>query len=54
MRSIGRSLQLSGLVILPLASFLQLDNAISVGQMMTMLGAGVCVFGIGWILTTYR
>ena len=54
MRSLGRFLQLAGLVILPLASVLQLEGSISVGKMMQMLAAGVCAFGIGWILTTYR
>ncbi len=54
MRSLGRFLQFCGLVILPLASFLQLSGNISVGQLMQMLAAGVCVFAIGWILMTYR
>jgi len=54
MRSLGRFLQFCGLVILPLASFMQLNHSISVPQMMQMLAAGVCLFGIGWILTTYR
>ncbi|HEV3417609.1 MAG TPA: hypothetical protein VG056_12370 [Pirellulales bacterium] len=43
-----------GLVILPLASLMQLSGSISVGTMLQMLAAGVCAFGIGWILTTYR
>lgn len=54
MRSLGRFLQFLGLVILPLASLLQLSNEISVGAMMQLLVAGVCVFLIGWILVTYR
>ena len=54
MRSLGRFSQFCGLVILPLASFMQLSGSLTVGQMMQMLAAGVCLFGIGWILTTYR
>ena len=54
MRSLGRFLQFVGLVILPLASLLELSNEISVGAMMQLLVAGVCVFLIGWILVTYR
>jgi cell division inhibitor SulA len=54
MRSLGRFLQIAGLAILPLASVMQLSNSITVGTMMQMLGAGICVFLIGWILVTYR
>jgi hypothetical protein len=54
MSSLGRVLQMFGLVILPLASLMQLSGSISVGTMLQMLAAGVCAFGIGWILTTYR
>ena len=54
MRSLGRFLQFLGLIILPLASLLQLSNEISVGVMLQMLAAGICVFIIGWILVTYR
>jgi hypothetical protein len=54
MRGLGRLLQLVGLVLLPLASVLQLSETISVGRMLQLLAVGVCAFGIGWILTTYR
>jgi hypothetical protein len=54
MRVFGRFLQVAALVILPLAMGLQLGNLISAGVMLQMLVAGVCVFGIGWILMTYR
>jgi hypothetical protein len=54
MRTVGKLLQLAGLIILPVASLMQLDGSITVGKMMQMLAAGVCAFGIGWILTTYR
>ena len=50
MRSFGRALQMVGLAVLPLGSFLQLTNAITLGQMLTMLVAGACIFGIGVIL----
>ena len=51
---IGLMLQLAGLVILPLASVLQLSGTISVGQMLQLLALGFVNFGIGWILSTYR
>jgi hypothetical protein len=54
MRGFGRLLQMAGLVLLPLASLMQLSGTISVGQMLQMLALGICAFGIGWILTTYR
>jgi len=53
MRSFGRALQMVGLAVLPLGSFLQLTNAITLGQMLTMLVAGACIFGIGVILQRY-
>jgi hypothetical protein len=54
MRGFGRLLQLAGLIILPLAMLLQLSGTITVGQMLQMLALGICAFGIGWILMTYR
>ena len=54
MRSFGRFLQLVGLVVLPMASLLQLDKSISVGTMLQIMAAGIACFGIGWILATYR
>ncbi len=54
MRAFGRFLQVVALVILPLAMGLQLAAQISPGVMLQMLVAGVCIFGIGWILMAYR
>ncbi len=54
MRGFGRLLQMAGLIILPLASLMQLSGEISVGRMLQLLALGICAFGIGWILTTYR
>ncbi len=54
MQSTGRFLQLVGLVVLPLAMLLQLGGAISPGVMLRFMIAGVLVFGMGWILMTYR
>lgn len=54
MRGFGRVLQMAGLVVLPLAIFLQLNESISVGRMLLLAIAGICIFGIGWILSTYR
>jgi hypothetical protein len=49
-RSVGRSLQFIGLVVPLLAILLQLQNAITVWQMLIMLVASVCLFGIGRIV----
>ena len=53
MRSLGRGLQILGLAIPPLAMVLQLTEAVSLGQMLTMLVAAVCAFLIGRILEGY-
>ena len=53
MRNIGRLLQFIGLAIPPLSIFLQLTEAISLGQMLAMLVASVCCFGIGRIVEGY-
>ncbi len=59
MRPFGRLLQIIGLVLPPLAIVLQLINGpggrplVSVGQMLTMLVAGVSAFWIGRILEGY-
>jgi hypothetical protein len=52
-RTIGRFLQFLGLAMPPLSIFLQLIEAISLGQMLTMLVAAVCCFFIGRILEGY-
>lgn len=49
-RAIGRLLQMAGLGLPPLGIFLQLTEAISLGQMLAMLVAAVCCFGIGRIV----
>ena len=53
MRGVGRVMQIVGLLVPPLAIFMQLSEAISLGQMLTMLVASVCVFGIGRIIEGY-
>ncbi len=53
MRSIGRSMQLLGLAIGPLAIFLQLARRISVAQLLLMGLASLCLFWIGRILEGY-
>jgi hypothetical protein len=53
MRGTGKSLQLLGLAVPPMAVVLQLLEAISLGQMLTMLVAAVCLFGIGRIVEGY-
>jgi hypothetical protein len=54
MRGIGRLLQMVGLILLPVASVMQLTDTISVGHMLQLFAMGVCAFAIGWILSTYR
>lgn len=49
----ARSLQFLSLAVPPLSIFLQLTNAISLGQMLMMLVASVCCFGIGRIMEGY-
>ena len=49
----GRLMQIVGLVVPPLAIILQLQNAITLGQMLTFLVAAVCAFWIGRIVEGY-
>lgn len=53
MHSIGRGLQLLGLAVPPLSIIMQLAGSITLGQMLTMLVAAVCMFGIGRIVEGY-
>jgi hypothetical protein len=53
MRSLGRMLQIVGLVIPPLIIVMQLSDAIKSSQMLVMLVGCVCIFGIGRILEGY-
>ena len=60
MRAFGRLLQRIGLILPPIAIVLQLlpgdaagGTAISLGQMLVMLVAGVCCFFIGRIIEGY-
>ena len=46
-------MQLAGLTLPPLSIVLQLGSAISLGQMLTILVASVCLFGIGRIVEGY-
>lgn len=53
MRTLGRSLEVLGLVLPPLAVIFQLAERISLGQMLIMLVSAVCLFGIGRIVEGY-
>ncbi len=53
MRMIGQLSQRLGLVIPAIAIVLELNHAISLGQMLMLLVAAVCLFGIGRILEGY-
>jgi hypothetical protein len=53
MATIGRWLQIAGLVALPLSIILQLQNSITSGQMLLVLVASACMFGIGRIIEGY-
>lgn len=54
MRTIGRTLQLVGLVVLPVSMLLELTGGLErrfgVSDMVVMLGFGVACFTIGWYL----
>lgn len=50
MRAIGRLGQMLGLGIPALAVILELNRAVSLGQMLVMLVAAVCCFWIGRII----
>ncbi|MEX0977558.1 MAG: hypothetical protein WDZ48_01825 [Pirellulales bacterium] len=53
MRSFGRLLQIVGLAVPPLSIVMELSSAISQGQMLAMLVASVCCWGIGRIIEGY-
>jgi hypothetical protein len=53
MRPFARMLMFLGLSIPPLSIVMQLIEAITLGQMLTMLVAAVCCFAIGRILEGY-
>ncbi|MBB76121.1 MAG: hypothetical protein CMJ75_16565 [Planctomycetaceae bacterium] len=55
LRFIGQAMQVTGLLVLPLAMAMQLTNslqrALQVSQMVFMAIFGICMFLIGMILT---
>ncbi|MEX0713074.1 MAG: hypothetical protein WD278_12035 [Pirellulales bacterium] len=53
MRTLGRSLEVLGLILPPLAMIFQLAERISLGQMLIMLVSAICLFGIGRIVEGY-
>jgi hypothetical protein len=53
MRFVGRSGQFLGLVLPAVAVIMELNHAISLGQMLVMLVAALCCFWIGRILEGY-
>jgi hypothetical protein len=53
MAGLGRLMQIVGLVLPPLSIVLQLQGAISLGQMLTMLVASVSAFWLGRIIEGY-
>jgi hypothetical protein len=53
MYAVARFLQLVGLTILPLAIMAQLNDSITLGQMLQFLVAGVAVFSIGYLLQSF-
>ena len=53
MAVVGRCAQFLGLVLPAAAIILELQHAISLGQMLVMLVAAVCCFWIGRILEGY-
>lgn len=53
MKTIGRFAQVLGLALPAIAVVLELGHVIRLGQMLVMLVAAVCCFGIGRILEGY-
>jgi len=53
MRLIGRSLQIFGLVALPVSMVLQLQNSIGAGPMLLLMVFGAAAFYLGRILEGY-
>jgi hypothetical protein len=53
MAQLGKLLQFAGLTVPPLAILAQLNESISLGQMLVFLVAAVSMFGIGRILEGY-
>ncbi|HEV3235974.1 MAG TPA: hypothetical protein VGZ25_03235 [Gemmataceae bacterium] len=47
---LGRLLQFAGLVVLPVAMSGELTHQLDVRQMLTLCGAGIIVFFLGWLL----
>jgi hypothetical protein len=50
MYSLGRFLQLMGLVILPFAIAGNVVEQVSLKESLTMSGVGILVFSLGWLL----
>ena len=53
MALLGRILQIVGLVVPPLSIILQLQDAITLGQMLTALVAAISAFWLGRIVEGY-
>lgn len=53
MSSIARLLQLVALIILPLAMFAQLNQSITLGEMLRFLVIGIGLFVMGYTLQRY-
>lgn len=53
MYAFARLLQVTGLVIPPLAIVAQLNESITLGQMLQFLVVSICVFAIGYLLQRY-
>ncbi len=53
MLKLGRFLQFSALVILPLSMMAQLSGAISLGVMLRFLFVGIGIFTMGWLMQRY-
>jgi hypothetical protein len=53
MHTLARMLQIAGLTIPLLAIFAQLNERISLGQMLQFLVVAICLFSIGHLLQRY-
>ena len=53
MRQFARALQIAAMLLLPLASILEIAHSITLGRMLQVWVIAICLFGIGSIAERY-
>ncbi len=48
---VGRTLQLLGMILLPVAMAGEVEGSMSLGRMLTWASVGVVLFMLGWMMT---